>query len=266
MSFFQQLDTSLSTFYHATDIPLVLQDESGKTISTYGDPARFCQLFAQATGEQCPRKIKHLDSARLAYHLGSDYVWTCPAGLFHFSVAITRNGNLLGHVLAGPVLLDYPDPIPVDEMLQRYELPFSMRRQFLSALNELPLIEPKRACYVSKLLFCLVTSPFGQEAEFTSLHQEKSLQQSKIGEYIQVASQQPEISDDMYAQEQALIHYILLGSENQAQEALNQILGNMYYSSGNNLDIIRVRVIALFDRRIESVHINVDNFSFGMHE
>lgn len=246
MSFFQQLDTSLSTFYHATDIPLVLQDESGKTISTYGDPARFCQLFAQATGEQCPCKIKHLDSARLAYHLGSDYVWTCPAGLFHFSVAITRNGNLLGHVLAGPVLLDYPDPTPVDEMLQRYELPFSMRRQFLSALNELPLIEPKRACYVSKLLFCLVTSPFGQEAEFTSLHQEKSLQQSKIGEYIQVASQQPEISDDMYAQEQALIHYILLGSENQAQEALNQILGNMYYSSGNNLDIIRVRVIALF--------------------
>jgi YesN/AraC family two-component response regulator len=246
MNFFQKLDASLSTFHQATDVALILQDETGKTISAYGEDARFCQMFAQATGERCPCMVKHLDAARLAQHLGSDYIWTCPAGLVHFSVAITRGKTLLGNVLAGPVLLDYPDPTAVDEMLQQYELPFSMRRQFCAALNEVPLIEPKRASSVSKLLFLLVTGPFREETRFTSLQQEKALQQSKISEYIQAASQQPEISDGMYAQEQTLIQYILAGNESQAQEVLNQILGNMYYSAGNNLDIIRVRVIELF--------------------
>jgi ligand-binding sensor protein len=54
MNFFQKLDASLSTFHQATDIALVLQDETGKTISAYGEDVRFCQMFAQVTGERCP--------------------------------------------------------------------------------------------------------------------------------------------------------------------------------------------------------------------
>ena len=248
MNFFQQLDTSLSTFYHATDIPLTLLDESGRVVTTYGENFRYCQLFAQATGEHCPCAGKHLDSAQLAYRLGNDYIWTCPAGLFHFSVAITRSGSLLGSILGGPVLLDYPDADVVDEMLQQYKLPFSMKRQFYAALNDLPLVEPQKARHISKLLFCLVSGIFSAEAEFTSLQHEKSLQQSRIGEYIQIqeANRETDSSDRVYLQEQSLINYILLGNEEMAQEVLNQILGNMYCSSGNNLEIIRVQGIELF--------------------
>ncbi len=245
MEFVDILNVNLQTYANATNITLTVLDKDGNQTSQFGQTYQYCSLFEEATGKYCPCSKKHQDSCMQSLNLGESYIYLCPGGLIHFTVPIVKDNSYQGSVLAGPISLDYPDITLVDGIIQKYNISLDYRRKMYTALTAIPLIEPFQARHLSKLLFLLVTNLITGEAERTKKLSEKAFQQAKIGEYIQLTKEDKPYSATQYAMEKSLIHDVLSGNSKGAKATLNEMLGQIYFSSGNNIEIIKVRTIEL---------------------
>lgn len=247
MNFFDNLTSRVSTFHNAFNIHTVILDEAGSQLGAYGFACKYCELFQERAGKYCPCHSSHQGSGVLAARLDDCYIYTCPAGLYHLSVAITEDKIYLGSVLAGPILLDYPDIFVVDEMLQKYNIPLSDRPQFFSSMQEIPLIEPKRARYIGKLLFQLVDGLLYGEFHELDLRKEKDALFKRVSQYIEIVDKSGEQYVYHFKNEDELAAFMRDGNIDGAQKLLNDIIGDICFTSGNNLVIIKVRMTELMD-------------------
>lgn len=167
MAFIDILKNNLQTYSYATNITLTLMDKDGETMAGFGQPYPYCSLFHEASGKYCPCTKNHLDSSQMSLNLGDAYIYMCPGGLIHFTVPIMKEKSYQGSVLAGPIVLDYPDMTLVDGIIQKYNISLDYRRKLYTALTAVPLIEPFQARHLSKLLFLLVTNLITGESERT---------------------------------------------------------------------------------------------------
>jgi len=246
VEFIDILKNNLQTYSYATNITLTLLDKEGNQIGLFGQAYQYCSLFQESTGKYCPCAKTHQDSCKMSLNLGESYIYLCPAGLIHFTVPIFKEKSYQGSVLAGPIVLDYPDMTLVDSIIQKHNISLDYRRKLYTALTAVPLIEPFQARHLSKLLFLLVTNLLAGESERTKELSEKAFQQAKIGEYIQATKEEDRpVSVTQYAMEKSLISDVLSGNINGAKAMLNEMLGQIYFTSGNNIDIIKVRTIEL---------------------
>lgn len=245
MEFVDILNVNLQTYANATNITLTVLDKDGNQTSQFGQTYQYCSLFAEATGKYCPCSKKHQDSCQQSINLGDSYIYLCPGGLVHFTVPIVKENSYQGSVLAGPIALDYPDITMVDGIIQKFNISLDYRRKMYTALTAIPLIEPFQARHLSKLLFLLVTNLISGESERRKELSEKAFQQAKIGEYIQLTKEDKPYSATQYAMEKSLISDVLAGNTKGAKAMLNEMLGQIYFTSGNNIEIIKVRTIEL---------------------
>lgn len=252
MSIYDQLSASISTYHYATGIGTAILDEEGNELTCFNNSCGYCTLFREKTGDYCPCLSSHRDSGLLATELGDCYIFACPAGLYHFSVAVTSGGTYMGSVLAGPILLNYPDISDVDEVLQKYNISLNDRPAFFTAMSGIPVVESQRARYLGKLLFFLVYNLLA-ETDWAARRQETLRQQAKIGEYLGLISDDTDLTATQYKQENELISYVLDGNVAESQRLLNEVIGNIFFSSGNNLEIIKIRTIELMGLLSRSV-------------
>ncbi len=245
MDFVDVLNVNLNTYANATNITLTSLDKEGKPITSFGQKYEFCSLFEEATGKYCPCSQKHQDSCLQSLNLGESYIYLCPGGLIHFTIPIVKDNTYQGSILAGPITLDFPDITLVDSIIQKYNISLDYRRKLYTALTAIPLIEPFQARHLSKLLFLLITNLITGEAERTKKLSDKAIQQAKIGEYIQLTKEYKPHSATQFALEKSLIHDVLSGNSKGAKATLNEMLGQIYFTSGNNIDIIKVKSIEL---------------------
>lgn len=245
MDFIDILKNNLQTYSYATNITLTMLDKDGNQTAQFGQPYQYCTLFQEATGKYCPCSKTHQDSCMMSLNLGDSYIYLCPAGTIHFTVPIVKDKVYQGSILAGPIVLDYPDMTLVDGIIQKHNISLDYRRKLYTALTAVPLIEPFQARHLSKLLFLLITNLITGESERTKELSDKAFQQAKIGEYIQATKEDKLTSPTQYAMEKTLISDVLSGNSNGARAMLNEMLGQIYFTSGNNIDIIKVRTIEL---------------------
>jgi two-component system response regulator YesN len=245
MEFINILKNNLQTYSYATNITLTMLDKDGNQTGQFGQPFSYCSLFHEATGKYCPCNKTHQDASLMSLNLGDSYIYMCPGGLIHFTVPIVKEKSYQGSVVAGPIVLDYPDMTLVDGIIQKYNISLDYRRKLYTALTAVPLVEPFQARHLSKLLFLLVTNLITGEAERRKEMSDKALQQAKIGEYIQITKEEKTSTPSQYAMEKTLISDVLSGNFTGAKALLNEMLGQIYFTSGNNIDIIKVRTIEL---------------------
>jgi Response regulator containing CheY-like receiver domain and AraC-type DNA-binding domain len=245
MEFIETLKGNLQTYAYATNITLTLLDKEGTRMAQFGQAFQYCALFEEANGKYCPCSKSHLDSSLMSVNLGDAYIYMCPGGLIHFTVPIIKEKAYQGSVLAGPIVLDYPDITQVDSIIQKYNISLNYRSKLYTALTAVPLIEPFQARHLSKLLFLLVTNLLSGEAQRLQELSDKAFQQAKIGEYMQMTKEERPSSPTQYTMEKALISDVLSGNANGAKAILNEMLGQIYFTSGNNIEIIKVRTIEL---------------------
>ena len=245
MEFEDILIDNLQTYAHATNITLTMLDKDGNQLTSFGQDFHYCSLFKEATGTYCPCTKKHHDSCLQSLNLGESYIFSCPGGLIHFTVPIVKEKIYQGSVLAGPIALEYPDITLVDSIIQKYNISLDYRRKLYTALTAIPLIEPFQARHMSRLLFLLITNLITGEPERTKVLSDKAKQQAKINEYIQLTKIEKPLSTIQYAMEKSLINDVLSGNANGAKATVNEMLGQIFFTSGNNIEIIKVRTIEL---------------------
>jgi len=185
MEFGAKLQDVLNTYFYSTDIPLTVVNEIGNEVLSIGKVSGFCEFFRESTEELCPCSQTHLYASKQAVVIGDVYIFSCPAGLVHFTVPLMTEDSFKGAVLAGPVLLEFPDISMVDEILQKFSLPVSLRGKMSSYLKGIPVIEPSKLRHLSKLLFILVLSLMGEEKNLLNERNKRSEHQSILSEGIQ---------------------------------------------------------------------------------
>lgn len=246
MDWKQQLHENMDTYYQATGIGLTILSPEGEVQQRFGEECSYCRLFMEACGKYCPCRDSHLHACREAARLMDGYIFSCPGGYILFAVPIFMNRLLRASILAGPISLEYPDMSLIDSILQRYDLPIAYRTKLYGSYAGAPLVEPKRAHHLCKLLTKLMPV-FTSIEDNTMIRQQiaRDVQQAKIGEYIHLIKNDEPLVTSQYEQEKQLIVDVLAGNKQHAKALLNEMIGRAYFSSGNNFEIIRTRTIEI---------------------
>ena len=252
--FIQELKTSLNVYYQATGVGLVLLDKNGKELAMFGNPNAYCDLIHQE--EEQKNKCMHLHQAlgKEAGKLGECYFSGCHGNMMHFALALIDHGEYVGSVVAGPVMAEYPSAQTLDEVIEKCNVPSGCRSLFLTAMKDIQVVEPNRMYYLGELLYHLVSHLFSAD-DLATMHRQRDRkrQQELIGMAIQdlKAEGKKNGSADVQnqdvlrrmqeRQELDLIERLALGDLPGAQDILNDILGNIYFTSGD-VGMIRLRI------------------------
>lgn len=236
----------LEAYYFSTDISVSAIDELGETIFTVGEEASFCHYFKINLEQDCPCSQSHLYAGKLSAELGDAYVFFCPAGLVHIAVPIIRNRAFAGALIAGPVLMNYPDEIMVDDIIQKFQFSLNDKSGINRALSGVVVLGPEKVRHLGNLLFIIMTNMTPNEKELLNRRKSKQDQQSKIGEVIQ----QEKIKGSVHAyypfeKEKELLRRVKSGDVSGSKAILNELLGHVFLSTGGNIEIMKARILEL---------------------
>jgi len=233
------------TFHYATDIPVTVIDDLGNPVSSLGNETGFCKYFEACTGPRCPCGQTHLCASRQSENIGGAYIFSCPAGLINFTVPILEDGQFKGAVIGGPFLMDYPDDLMVDDIVQKFALDISARRKVLMLLRSLLIVEPFKVRHLSDLLFASLSSAMEGGKAVMHERSRKSVQQARIGEHIQEYKNGSVDSRFIYEKEKELIGRVQNGDIKGARSILNDLIGLIFFSSGGSIERIKARTLEL---------------------
>jgi AraC-like DNA-binding protein/ligand-binding sensor protein len=253
-SFYKELCASMSVFSQATGVNVCILDENGEEKDHFGSTCRYCELIQQ-DGELAQKcKENHRDAAKQAAELQDCYFYVCHANMVHFSIALMDPKFHAGSILAGPLLLDYPDAAALDAVIEQCNIPPGCRSIFFAAMKDVVLLEPRRIYYLGELLFRLIFNQFSRNSTQTiQMHKSIKKQLNLVDESMPKVTKPDRVRALQEKQETELTELIETGDIEQIQVLLNDILGNIYFSSGNDIELIKMRMnelIAVISRRI----------------
>lgn len=243
----QHLHKMLETFYQCIHLPIQILDENGEILDSFGDTHSYCCLFQKhlPEGESCMKL--HANASKLAMSLGEVYIFSCHSNLNHIVFPLSNNNVLLGSILAGPFLMDQPDSFTLSNLGKKYSIPAADLLEMYEEANTLPLIEPARVTYISRLLYYMCSGLVTDGKNQFVLNHNKFMQQSEINESIQTYKASSDIHQKTYPleKEKALITKLKTGDTEKSKELLNDLLGYVFFAEGNNLEIVKPRALEL---------------------
>jgi two-component system, response regulator YesN len=213
------------------------------------EKSNFC--FCKIANDHSDKRIgplcgrTHLHNARQAERFGGSFIYFCSSFLLYWSSPIIKDGVLIGAFIAGPAMMVTKEEV-IEEWKKLY--PSLTEDVFREYVDEIPIITPERSRSLSELL--LMCAGWVRETYNSILveSREYQKQQSHISEYIhELKNSTSEESTVSYPieKEDELLSAISRGNRDQAQRLLNEILGNVFFSSGRDFEIIKFRILEL---------------------
>lgn len=243
----QTLHELLETFYQCIDLPIQVLDEHGEILDSFGKTHEYCSIFKRflPSSESCTKL--HSNAGKLAMSLGETYIFSCHSNLNHIVFPLANNGALLGSILAGPFIMDAPDSLLLFDISQKYDIPTVSILEMYDEANHLPIIEPARVTYISRLLYYMCSGLVTDSKNNFVLNHNKLSQQSRINESIQMYKATTHINQKAYPyeKEKALITKLKTGDTEKSKALLNDLLGYVFFAEGNNLEVVKSRAIEL---------------------
>lgn len=240
------LKDALKTYFVSTRIRVFAIDETGELVASCGEKEGFCEFFKYSLGEGCDCRKSHLKASKQSELIGEGYIFFCPAGLVHYTAPIIKNKAFKGALVAGPVLLDYPDETMADEIIQSNNMPINLKSKVLSFLKSIPVIEPERVRYLSILLFIVAFNLMWEDKLFLQERKEKSEQQAKLGESIHIIKRNKKTENEYpYEKEKELLVKVKNGDSIGAKAVLNELLGYVFFAGGASMEVTKARTLEL---------------------
>jgi len=247
------LELAMNAMRHysiATEVPAILIDDNGNNLySTKGENefCRFCSVMKSDFNFDMDCCSVHLYGSYQAERFGGKYVFFCPLGMVHWASPITVDGMMKGAILGGPVHMIEPEEFLLADLFGKYFGKEQLTRA-IELSKKLPVVNPDRVNSMSELLR-LVTFHLS-DASWHQYNQDLQEQElaADISEYIhqlKKMSDSEEISAYPIEKERELLNAISLGNKPLSQKLLNEILGHIFFASGNKFELIRARVMEL---------------------
>ena len=244
---FQRLGEILKNLQAFTEISVQLIDPEGALIMAYGEPNGYCGCLKKNvfTAGECA--ALHQKAGARAQKIGQAYIFSCHGDLNHIAFPLTDREELLGTVLIGPFMMDEADSGSISDLAEKYRLSPAVSLELYDALAAIPVIGPEKAWQLQKLVEHLLLPVIPGERATLLQNREKTYQQAKIGETIQVYKEQQAQSSFLffYKKEKELLAKVRTGSMQEVRGLLNELIGYVLFSEGGRLDAMRIRAIEL---------------------
>ena len=197
----------------------------------------------------------HVYAGEQSERFGGKYIYFCPAGFVFIVCPLVikaRNGDEdTLYLAAGPISPVDGDDFDADELVGALALDMTAA-EILKVAEKVPVVPSDLITHIANLLY--ICSRHLSENESAKLKAIKNSeiyeQQKQIGEYIQnakaalIKESQGYISYP-YDKEKQLTYAIISSDLANSRKYLNEILGHIFFSSANNLEVIKVRAMEL---------------------
>lgn len=243
----EQLAEMLETFNQVLNIQIQVLDEEGQVLKSSGNTTSFCSLFKKQLPPEDTCAKLHANASKTATKLGEPYIFSCHAGLNHIILPLINQNALFGSILVGPFLMDEADSVLIEDISRRYPFTTPELLELYDESKSLLVISPAKVTYLSKMLYYMFSALISDSRQQLIINNNKLHQQSRINESIQMYKTSGTFISDTYPyeKEQLLITKLKTGNVEDAKAILNDLLGNVFFFHGNNLEIIKSRSLEL---------------------
>lgn len=237
----------LTAFHACTDLPIQVIDEHGNTILSKGQSIHFCKEFQKYLQGNNTCEHVHINASKKAISLGETYIFSCHANLNHIVFPLINKNAFFGSVLVGPFLMDTPDSLLILDIAKYYPIPTASLLELYESSTQIPIVPPGKVTHISRLLYFLLSNLLHDSKDQFIANQHKLHQQSKINESIQMYKEGGATNTISYPfeKEKLLITKVKTGNLSEANAILNDLLGYVLFSGGNNLEMIKSRSVEL---------------------
>jgi two-component system, response regulator YesN len=248
----------LEHYCRSTGVPAHIIDVEGRVLAACDASGKSQRLEAGSDGGLCPvcavagvedaeeERRAQLFVAYQAERFGGKYIQLCPHSLLLWAAPVVTDGIMAAALIGGPVMV--VDSAEVYEELRAAgKLPAGSEAAVKAALESAPRVLPQRASSLAELL-CDVASAIAWPSPLEP-QLERAEQQSRISDFIHGMKEGPEPASPAAPypidKEKELLLAISGGDKRESQRLLNEILGHIFFSSGQDAPIIKARVLEL---------------------
>ncbi len=265
---------SLKAYSQSTEIESFIIDSKGRCVYNFSKNSELCYLcqkIQDATNKPSKCASVHLYGSYQAERFGGKYVFFCPMGFVHWAAPITISDTLFGALIGGPVLMVDPDEFMLSDIIKENGLSDEQVCELNEYINKVPIVEPERVNSLSELL-AVIADNISERGDSRHEHKNQSDElQSDISQWIHymksIEKKNTDYTTYPFEKEKVLLSKIALGDKHESQKILNEILGYVFFSSGNDFEIIRARsleLIVLLSRAAVEGGANVEEI-FGLN-
>jgi two-component system response regulator YesN len=205
----------------------------------------FCQLIRNSTAglRRCNKERKQ--SLKIAIETGQSYISLCHAGIVLVCVPVMDKDKALGGMFFGKCLWEPVTPILVEDIKRRLKGIRTEARKLTAAIRRLPVIQGRQIQRSAEFLFDLLYEIGGFDPRVVRWRQQRSEQQSQIGEFIQERKKLGAEWEYPLESERELLGKVKIGDRTGAKEILNSILGTILFHNPGDLGVLKARLLEL---------------------
>jgi two-component system response regulator YesN len=226
---------------------VILVDPEGRVLRRLGD-CDFCRRLAagrtKSLAENCRATLAR--AVEEAFRWGDGYITTCPVGLILLAVPLVRERRLAAGLVSGFAVFPEMRRDIRDEASASLRRHGARPREFRGRGVLPPVFSLKKAKDDVALLLRLTGRLGANDLDFLRARKEKHLQQQQIAGFLEdLKKANRDVSRQILDKQEEIIQKVKLGDTSGAREILNEFLGTIFFESGMNFDVLKVRVIEL---------------------
>ncbi|MBS4007248.1 MAG: PocR ligand-binding domain-containing protein [Clostridium sp.] len=251
------LKNLLNAFTKATGLTANIVDTKGRSVFSKEEAqqnCKFCQMIWQLQREKQLYRCRgaYARAGKQAATFGEPYIFRCPAGLIEWAAPIIIEGEHLGSIICGQVLMWEPEDFFWIELKEMNKALTDEFTPLMEAARELKVVSGEQVQAAADLLF--VTANYIMKAGWESLRhlQELAAQQSILNEEIQNRKALEEkLNEHKYnltyslEKEKDLISKVKLGDFEGAAKTFRMLLADILVVGIGKIPIIKARTLEL---------------------
>jgi len=248
----QKAIKSIDAYSNSTGIGSLIIDTKGCKLYESCKNSSLCQLCAQIHSAQSSRsscETVHLYGSYQAERFGGMYIYFCPAGLTYWASPISTREGKQGAFIGGPVLMMDPEEFLIEDFMSKSGMFNTEVAKIRNYINQVPVTQPGKVNDLAQLLFIVASSISSDSASKHDDNRKYHEIQSHISEWVHhiknTDSREIRAVNYPFDKEKELLSKIALGDKPGSQRVLNEILGYVFFSSGQNFEIIKARILEL---------------------
>lgn len=230
-----------------TGLPVILIDLNGEIIYEW-NKCTVCKWLLDEDNNILKKncRFKMIKAVEEAFRWGEGYITNCPLGLIMFAVPIIYNKKLIGGFLSGFSIFPEMKKDIAEEIHENL-------REFCDFDKEVNLKDLKLKVFSLKkvreyvpFLVSLTRRFHISDINLLQDIKKKYVQQYKIANFLDyLKKSSPDVARKILDKQDEIIQRVKLGDKTGAREILNEFLGSIFFESGMNFEIIKVRIIEL---------------------
>ncbi|MCM8901449.1 PocR ligand-binding domain-containing protein [Caldicoprobacter algeriensis] len=254
----KELKGILNCFVLATGLGAICANAKGEPIvvpDEYEGQCPFCKIVrSDPEGlKRCNQSMSY--AGKQAAQLGEPYIFRCHAGLIEFAAPIMFKDIYLGSISCGPVIMWEWDEIALQEFLNLTRDLNINREALVVASRQVKMLSSRSVQAAARLIF-IVANHIAKTGMLTlQYRKELNEQQAKLAEAIferkraeeTIKALEAKAQEPMYPidKEQELLSKVRLGNRTGAKEILNDLLGDIFFRTAGNMDLMKARILEL---------------------